>query len=263
MVNAKSPANDGNPEEELKEKNVVEEFENPKNDGTPFGWREGEISKDCSWNEFQKATYGSQKNKAEAYYEHTGRDKKISARAEYMGATPQKDSPTGREVIKKLYDKDPSKFTFPVEDIEGCEEYISAKTSYITDGLPKDFLESVLYDGKPLKVYDMGHKKDAVLEWNDVLRKLGEEDGKELARKWMNDPENYELQYKSDNRSAGAKMGHTENGRYKPPETDPEKIKAAKADYKKEIDEINKRDREIKEERNKIKQEERMKKKKG
>lgn len=257
MTNAKSPAEDGNQEEQLKNKNDVEKFEKLEDDGTPFSWINDKIDKNCSWNEFQKATRGSNKNKAEAYYKYTGRTKEFRAREEYMGATPQKDSPTGREVIKRMYKKNPSMFSFPEIDLKGYEDYIKDDSKYITDSLPDKFLDYVKYDGEPLTNYDMGHisPHDAVLEWNNVFSKLGEEEGKELARKWMNDPKIYELQLKSKNRSAGAKLGHTENGRYKSPETDADKIKVAKEKHKDKINEINERNKKIKENRNKAKKE--------
>ena len=209
--------------------------------GTPFSWINGEIDKNCSWTEFQKATKGSNKNKAEAYYKHTGRTKGFKARNEYMGPTPQKDSPTGREVIKRMYTDNPGKFTFPKDDENGYEAYLSNENLYKDKALPDGFLKYVQYEGKPLSEYDMGHKSpdDAVIMWNDLFSKLGEEEGKELARKWMKDPNIYELQLKGKNRSEGAKLGHTEDGRYRAPETDTDKINASRKNSKEKIDEIN------------------------
>lgn len=63
--------------------------------------------------------------------------------------------------------------------------------------------------------------------------------GPELARKWMKDPDIYTLELASENRSKGAKAGHTEEGRYQAPETDPEKIKAFMEANQEEIDKIN------------------------
>lgn len=145
--------------------------------GTPFSWVNGEIDKNCSWTEFQKATRGSNKNKAEAYYKHTGRTKNFKARSEYMGATPQKDSPTGREVIKRMYTEDKEGFEFPEDDIMGYEDYIS-DDSYKKKALPDGFLDNVKYNGRRLSDYDMGHKSpdDAVIKWNNFFSKLGEEE---------------------------------------------------------------------------------------
>ena len=103
------------------------------------------------------------------------------------------------------------------------------------------FLDDVKYNGIRLSEYDMGHKRpdDAVIKWNNLFSKLGEEEGKELARKWMKDPDIYELQLKGENRSAGGKLGHTEDGRYRAPETDTDKITIFRKNGKEEIDKIN------------------------
>lgn len=205
--------------------------------GTPFSWINGEIDKNCSWTEFQKATRGSNKNKAEAYYKHTGRTKDFKARTEYMGATPQKESPTGREVIKRLYEA--RKLEFPKDD-KKYKKYISGNL-YEKKALPKGFLDKVKYNKVALSEYDMGHKSpdDAVIKWNNFFSKLGEEDGKKLARKWMQDPDIYELQLKGKNRSEGAKLGHIEDGRYRAPETDPDKINTFRKNSEEEIKKIN------------------------
>ena len=103
------------------------------------------------------------------------------------------------------------------------------------------FLDDVKYNGIRLSEYDRGHKSpdDAVIKWNNFFSKLGEEEGKELARKWMKDPDIYELQLKGENRSAGGKLGHTEDGRYRAPETDTDKITIFRKNGKEEIDKIN------------------------
>ena len=64
----------------------------------------------------------------------------------------------------------------------------------------------------PLEDCDMGHKEDAVKYWNETGYKKGAK-SKEV-RDWMKDPDNYELEPSSINRSRGAKL----KDRYRPPE---------------------------------------------
>lgn len=52
---------------------------------------------------------------------------------------------------------------------------------------------------------DMAHKTDAVAYWNKTGGFHGAK-SKEV-RAWMLDPDNYELQFNSHNRSLGAKLG--------------------------------------------------------
>ncbi|MBK9579775.1 MAG: hypothetical protein IPO40_22125 [Fibrobacteres bacterium] len=60
----------------------------------------------------------------------------------------------------------------------------------------------------------MGHKHDAVQYWNKTGRKHGPKS--KPVRKWMLDPDNYELQHYNSNRSSGAKL----KDRYRdPPKT--------------------------------------------
>lgn len=202
---------------------------------TEFAWREGvQISTECTWAEFQKATYGSNENKAKAYYEFTGRTKDFNARKEYMGPTPGKGTSVGLQVIREMYKKNKKAFKFENDKVKKAfERYMNGnKKEYETNWMPKNFLKQVSYQvtyvdekkkknikkAKPLIEFDMGHKHDAVTVWNTFFRYFGEEKGKELAHKWMKFPEIYELQFYSDNRSAGSALGHTEEGRYKKPE---------------------------------------------
>ncbi len=69
-------------------------------------------------------------------------------------------------------------------------------------------------DWWPIEDCDMGHRIDAVKWWNDEGKYYGAKS--DPVREWMLDPENYELQHKSVNRSEGAKLAHTDN--YEPPE---------------------------------------------
>lgn len=57
----------------------------------------------------------------------------------------------------------------------------------------------------------------------------------------MQDPDIYELQLKEENRSEGGKLGHTEDGRYRAPEVDIDKINTFRKNNEKEIEKINKR----------------------
>jgi hypothetical protein len=58
-----------------------------------------------------------------------------------------------------------------------------------------------------VKKADMGHKTDAVTYWNQRGGYFGPK-SKEV-RGWMRDPNNYVLQHRSANRSAGARNGQT------------------------------------------------------
>ena len=145
-------------------------------------------------------------------------------RQRYMGPTPQKSSPTGRTVIKRTYDGNPDLFEFTGEQAAEYEAYIREQEAYKTKSLPKGFLENTVYDQYPLLKYDMGHREDAVTKWNEFFRHMGEEQGTRLARIWMQEPEIYELQLYLENRSNGARLGHTKEGRYQEPETNARKI---------------------------------------
>ncbi|GAB3635236.1 hypothetical protein GCM10027422_08260 [Hymenobacter arcticus] len=63
----------------------------------------------------------------------------------------------------------------------------------------------------PVKETDMGHLHDAVQWWNAEGRKHGAKSPE--IRKWMLDPDNYELEPSSINRSRGGKLKE----RYLPP----------------------------------------------
>lgn len=162
---------------------------------------------------------------------------KKSNRQEYMGSTPPKESPTGRRVIKRTYEENPDDFEFIGEKGVANREYIKGE-GYLNCALPDGFLQNVLYKQKQLTMYDMGHCTDAVTKWNTFFRHLGEERGKELARKWMKDPEIYKLQLQSENRSSGARLGQTSAGQYKEAETNAEEIERFEQEHQKEIDKI-------------------------
>lgn len=113
----------------------------------------------------------------------------LSARLDYLGRTPSKNSKTGKAVIERMKAKG--------EIRQG------------THGL--EFYDKDLEAWFDISKADMGHKHDAVKYWNRTGRKYGPK-SKEV-RKWMLDPNNYVLQYYSSNRSNGAKL----KDRYKPP----------------------------------------------
>lgn len=228
-------------------------------EGTSFNWEDTNIHENCTWNEFQGKTSGSNKDKADAYYKFTGKEKDVSARQEYMGSTPQKDSPTGREVIARMFGEDlealqsgtitESRFDIP-KDREGrkCRKYLENAAKYFAAGEPippipknilKCLLEKVKYDKRKIREYDMGHSpKDAVKKWNELFSLLGEKEGKRYARMWMKLSENYELQHKGDNRSAGGALGQTEGGTYVKPADDENDILAALENNKEELEKI-------------------------
>lgn len=55
---------------------------------------------------------------------------------------------------------------------------------------------------------DMSHKTDAVTWWNNLGRLYGPLSSQ--VRAWMNNPNNYYLEYFRYNRSAGAKLAGSE-----------------------------------------------------
>jgi RHS repeat-associated protein len=107
---------------------------------------------------------------------------KQSARLRTVGRTPGKGSKTGKSVIARM--RAEGRF-------RGTNENGQFKDS-------KGNWHSV-------KDADMGHTKDAVSYWNQRGGFHGAK-SKEV-RAWMRDPNNYELQHYSANRSAGARNG--------------------------------------------------------
>lgn len=118
----------------------------------------------------------------------------MSNRSKYMGSTPSKDSPVGREVQDRMRKEGTLKGEGDGREVLGA-------------------------DGKwyPIDQTDMGHKQSAVDYWNTEGRYYGPRSPE--VREFMNDPKNYELEPKSINRSNGAKMGTT----YDSPATPEEK----------------------------------------
>jgi filamentous hemagglutinin len=113
-----------------------------------------------------------------------------------MGATPDKYSRTGLEVLEHMRSKGAIKGEGP-----------------LLRGNPNN-LEARGPDGQWHRIdhtIDMAHKVDAVTWWNNVGRYYGPKAPE--VRAFMRDSNNYEFQPRSINRSAGAKIGTT----YLPP----------------------------------------------
>jgi hypothetical protein len=115
-----------------------------------------------------------------------------SGRDALLGRTPSKASRTGREVIQRM-------------TAEG-----KIRTS--------DGRTEVLFEGNwyLIEQTDMGHTVDAVRWWNSTGKYFGPKDPR--VRAFMLDPDNYELQPSSINRSRGAIMGNS-GQTYEPPVT--------------------------------------------
>ena len=106
-----------------------------------------------------------------------------SLRGKYLGDTPGKASPTGREVIRRYANARPSKIRTVGSEVE--VEWKPGKWH-------------------PLNDCDMSHDPiDAVDYWNSTLRHTGAKSDE--VREWMLNPANYILEPAADNRSRGAK----------------------------------------------------------
>jgi hypothetical protein len=104
-----------------------------------------------------------------------------SLRERYMGDTPGKGSATGKQVQDRMR-------------AEG-------KLRDGPDGPEFQATNGRWYD---LSEADMSHKTDAVKWWNEEGRKYGPKSAE--VRKWMLDPDNYELDHFSINRSKGGAL---------------------------------------------------------
>lgn len=118
-----------------------------------------------------------------------GPSKQKSKRTTYLGRTPGKASATGKEVVKRM-------------EAEGKIQADSLGEKQVLG--PDNKWHSI-------KKTDMGHLHDAVNWWNAEGRKHGAKSPE--VREWMLDPNNYELEPSSINRSRGAKL----KDRYLPP----------------------------------------------
>ena len=121
-----------------------------------------------------------------------------SRRIEYVGATPTKYSRTGREVVERMRKEGRIQGEGPL--LRGNPNNLrvlgSDKNWHLID-----------------ETIDMAHIVDAVSWWNRTGRFFGAKAPE--VRNFMLDSNNYKLEPRSLNRSAGAKLGRTE--KYLPP----------------------------------------------
>jgi hypothetical protein len=116
----------------------------------------------------------------------------------YMGNTPSKFSETGAVVVERMRG---------AKLIEGEGPLLPGNPNGLKVKAPDGTWH--LID----ETIDMSHyPTDAVRWWNDEGKYYGAQSGP--VREWMKDPDNYRLEPRSSNRSAGAKLGE----RYDPPE---------------------------------------------
>ncbi|WP_197994463.1 polymorphic toxin-type HINT domain-containing protein [Gimesia maris] len=145
-----------------------------------------------SWNQFrsQVGGHGYSQTQISRFYKKYLSSKGIdptgqSKRLQYLGSTPGKNSATGRAVIDRMR-------------ADGRVMDTPAGT-FVRDG------DGTFY---PLAEMDMGHNPtDAVRFWNTTG--IQHCPKSPAVRQWMLDPNNYELQHFSRNRSLGAQLGET------------------------------------------------------
>ena len=139
-----------------------------------------------------------------SFNEQTGRfgnTSGVSKRIEYLGSTPGKTSATGKAVIRRMSKQKPPAGGRIRFDREGNPTHAYGKIG--KSGSTEGWF--------PIEDADMGHLHDAVKYWNETGRKFGPKS--EEVRTWMKNPNNYELQHYSYNRSQGASINET----YLPP----------------------------------------------
>ena len=112
-----------------------------------------------------------------------------SKREQYMGSTPGKGSATGKAVIGRMTEEGKIK-----NDDTGSTVVKNSNDQWV-----------------PISSTDMSHIKDAVKAWNEGLKDTGAKSPE--VRQFMRDPNNYELDSSSINRSKGGSM----NERYSDP----------------------------------------------
>ena len=169
---------------------------------TQFSLNDTSIGTDCSWQQWQQATSGSNADKAKEYYRFTGKNPNFSAREEYMGSTPSKNSKVGKEVAKNM---DSWGNGYIRRDANGnVVQFKSLRDGKWYDIADADMshknakFEDELYD--KLHIKESGHK-DAVEYWNTEGKYTGAKS--QQVRDYMNNPDNYYLEYKGYNRSDG------------------------------------------------------------
>jgi len=112
----------------------------------------------------------------------------VSKRQAYMGSTPGKYSSVGQQVMMDMIEQGKLRFN------GGTIEVLNSDGQWVD-----------------IATTDMSHKIDAVQAWNDYLYITGAKST--AVRQFMTDPNNYELDSSTINRSQGASLGQT----YRPP----------------------------------------------
>lgn len=115
----------------------------------------------------------------------------MSKRRDYMGATPGKYSSVGQQVLARMFEEGKLRLA------NGVVEVLNSEGKWVD-------IEST----------DMSHVVDAVKAWNESLYKTGAKSPE--VRQFMTDPNNYELDSSSINRSKGGSLQET----YRPPGTE-------------------------------------------
>ena len=181
---------------------------------TEFSLKNPNLAKDCSWQEWQQNTTGSNDKKAQEYYKYTGKKSGFSARDEYMGPTPSNNKKIREEIAQEM------------EHWKEGDSYIKrnkkgevVKFRSLRDGKWHNISEAHLAHKNPNFDVDfqkrMGYKlegehKDAVVYWNEKGKFTGPR-SKEV-RKWMNTASNYYFELAKYNCSDGGYI-KGENGR--------------------------------------------------
>ena len=117
-------------------------------------------------------------------------ERAVRLREQYMGRTPSKYSRTGQDVVERMRG-------------EGAIDGEGPLTRGNPNGLQLRTPDGTLH--RIDETIDMAHRTDAVTWWNQQGRFFGPRAPE--VREFMRDPNNYELQPRSVNRSAGARLG--------------------------------------------------------
>jgi filamentous hemagglutinin len=117
-----------------------------------------------------------------------------------MGSTPSKYSRTGVQVLERMRNEG---------SIQGTGPLLRGNPNNLLVLGPDNQWYNIDY------TIDMAHKIDAVTWWNSIGRFFGPKSPQ--VRQFMLDPNNYQLQPRSFNRSAGGSL----NQIYEPPPESP------------------------------------------
>lgn len=143
---------------------------------------------------------------------------KNKKRLEYLGATPNRQSPTGRAVVSRMIDEgrifidvpvpkqppsteyDPDFFTFEKMNLHRVVEFDPARANanYF------NFYYSYASGYYPVSKADMGHRAAAVIWWDHIGCYYGPKS--KLSNIFMNEKDNYELEPSSINSGKGAQL---------------------------------------------------------